>query len=515
MKRSRLTTSVLIVVALVGATLPVVAVAPSAAALDCDTAPPGAPCFVVDATVTRGAAVHRAQGFLHGIHDDSPNPTLVAALHPTAWRSHISQEFWDDSKGRYGGASTQLVTESYWESRFRQWYPAEDWAAYEQFVRDQVTASNAQGWPVDYWDIFNEPGLSPATCRSGVCANALLLEQVERTIDAGRSVDQDAAFVAPSTEVFRPTNPLGPLGVGRSLDLTTLLDHLVANDVDLDALSWHEIWSGSNEAGAVASPRSIVAHVTAARQLIAARPQLGPMEIHINEWGTPQNRLVPGWNAGYITAIEDADVDRANRSCWGDNQPYDLDGDGTIEADNGQGQNEQSVFYDECFGLHVGNQVRVLNGLFTLQGQPQADYWVHRFYADMAGTRVATSADDDFASAFATRDDATETVRVMAGRHYSCTPAVNPHCVGSPNVTHHDVSRTTPPPAAGAMSVKWPYPSGNVVVEVQRVPNVRGAVIAPTTVSTTTVAAVSGQSFEIALGNVADGEAITVTARPA
>jgi hypothetical protein len=353
--------------------------------------------------------------------------------------------------------------------------------------------------------------------------------EIQHAVSAIRSVDPNAKIVVPSTNLFRATAPVpnaGPLLV-QNLDIQTVLDWLVQNNVKVDAISWHELSVYRHESydypvpqavrdadvrGYVNSPRVVLDHVQKVRDMIAARPSLGNLEIHINEYGPPSSAMIPGWETGWIDAMEDANVDAALRSCWW--------------------LHEGADYNHGCFGPDDAHTSGRLDGLVTNNLEPKAAYWVHRFYADMTGNRLATTTSDpqlghgpsedgartsaDIASAFATRDDATSTVRTLVGRHYSCLREANADCA-SGNIRQWDGYRPVAPAAPGAVMLTWPYAAGNVKVTVNRLPaaNVQAALVAPVAVSTTTQAVTAGQQLRVDLGSVADGEAYTVTVAPA
>jgi hypothetical protein len=499
-------------------------------------------CVRVDTAATRGTAKRSAQGFLHGVAGGVPGSSLVTPLKPTAWRTS-EKDYVTATKGTYGGRATFIVRDWFYIHSGGQtsWT---DFTNYENYVKALVHQSIDEGWPIDYWDVMNEPDSPadpakiPATAEDGSrscagndpCLAITQLQEIEHAVSAIRSVDPNAKIVVPSLNKFRasPAVPQTGPALARMLDLETVLDYLVLRNIKVDAISWHELSNFRSDnydypipqavrdldnTKYVSSPRVVLDHVAQARALIAARPSLGNLEIHINEFGPVASTMVPGWEAGWLNAMEDANVDLGSRSCW-------------------QLQEGTSV-NDGCFGPAPGHASGRLDGLLTngTVQNPKAAYWVHRFYADMTGTRVATTTSDpqfghgppddgthtsaDITSAFATRDDATSTVRTMVGRHYSCTPASNALCAGG--IRQWDSYRPVAPTAPGAVLVKWPYASGSVNVTVKRIPNtdVQGPLASgPVAVSTTTATAVSGQDLRVDLGSVADGEAYTVTVSP-
>jgi hypothetical protein len=484
-------------------------------------------CVRVDTGARRGPAKLRAQGFLHGVAGNTPGPELVAPLKPQSWRTS-TKEYYDATKGTYGGTMTFIVRDWFWVNSGGQtsWT---DWANYESYLKTMVHKSIDEGWPVDYWDVFNEPDAvgSPSCATNDPCAAATQLQEIEHAVNAIRSVDPNAKIIVPSTNVFRATAGVPKAGAAlvQNLDIETVLDFLKLRNIKVDAISWHELSVYRHEnydlpvpqsvrdadvRGFVSSPRVVLDHVAKVREMIAAKG-LGPMEIHLNEYGTPSAMNIPGWEAGWINAMEDADVDAALHSCWW--------------------LKEGTDYNHGCFGPDDSHTSGRLDGLVTNNVEPKATYWVHRFYADMTGDRLATSTSDpqlghgpsedgartaaDITSAFATRDDATSTVRALVGRHYSCLREANVEC-SSGNVRQWDGYRPVAPAAPGAVVLTWPYASGPARVSVHRLPttDIQGPLAAPVEVSTTALDAVAGEALRVDLGSFADGEAYTVTVEP-
>jgi hypothetical protein len=484
-------------------------------------------CVRVATDVPKGPNTLRAQGFLHGVAGGEPGADLVAPLKPQNWRTS-TVEYYNATKKTYGGKMTFLVREWFWANGGGE-APYTDWARYESYVRTLVSRSIAEGWPVDYWDVMNEPdAVGAMACPANdPCAAATQLEEIRHAVTAIRSVDPNAKIVVPSLNTFRFGPPaLTGVALVRNLDIETVLDYLVLWNIKVDAISWHDINPYRHESYQypvpqsvrdadariyVRSPRVVLEQVDKVRAAIAARPSLGNLEIHINEYGPQQSIALPGWEAGWIGAMEDANVDVAMRSCWW--------------LHEGEGFNQG------CFGPGDAHVKGRLDGLITNGVEPKGTYWVHRYYADMTGTRVATSTTsdpqigtgppedgawhpNDVTSAFATRDDATSTVRALVGRHYSCRKSRD---CNTGLVIQWDGYRPNATPAPGAVLVKWPYTTGSARVTVARIPstNIEDALTAPVVVSSTMRPVATGQEIRVDLGTVADGEAYTVTVAPA
>jgi hypothetical protein len=347
--------------------------------------------------------------------------------------------------------------------------PWADWGAYYRFVQQLVRTALTHNQPVGYWEVQSEPdGMYPKVGRPTV---AQTLEQFRVASAAIESVDPNAKILGPSLSAYneRP---------GPTLDLSTFLDYVAARHLRLDAVSWHEVGARVSPADNPPDPESVVIDVARARRLIAARPGLGHPDIVISEYTSPENHLIPGWNVGWIEAIERAGVSSADRSCW---HGPDLTGQWVAECNEGG-----------------------LDGLFIPNsGLPQALYWVHRAYAGMTGNRVATSSSDGSVSAIATSGG--PSVDVLVGRHVTCTPEIRVDCPST--------SPKTPAPVDVEVDVTLPWSGGQAFAEVQRIPNLPGVLPAPLPVAYE-AAPVAGGVAHVLLSGFVDGDAYQISLSP-
>jgi hypothetical protein len=209
---------------------------------------------------------------------------------------------------------------------------------------------------------------------------------------------------------------------------------------------------------------------------LRARPALGQPAIFINEFGADTTHLVPGWAVAEITALEAANVDEANLSCWG--------------LPPGQG--------NECFRPD-------LDGLLTPDGtQPHAVYWVFASYAIMSGQRVPVTASSGAVSGFATRQPSNGAIKVLLGRHVSCTARTNRYC---------NQRGLAPAPASYVSVTIKVSTTSPVSVAVARVPNVAGALAFPRAGKPNVMDPKSGQ-ITVDLPTVGDGDAYFIDIEP-
>lgn len=467
--------------------------------------PAGQVCVSVDGASDNGAIAWRADGFLHGLDFAAPGTTfgysgppldLIQALHPTSWRmadcvtplSYFPECEW--AAQNTSASLTDVLSDDYYARRYDSNAkgvrpPWECWDCFTSDVNSIVTYPTPKVPATSvYWDLQNEPGFQLGPNQQG--NYRLYLEELQKAYETVKAAVPTAKIVLPSLDDPTDTTIGGTDGAVNPHVLTfdELLPFLVANNISPDALSWHE-----NGGLFETNPTVFPYQLDKIRYLESEYGLPTSPKIFVNEYDPAYANLLPGWSAGWIAALEAAKVDQANRACW-------------IETSAG-------TSYSEC---SKGS----LDGLFTptFDGrqteQPQANYWVYRFYAGMQGNLLTTTTSDNTVTALATNDATTRTIALLVGRHKSCTAAVNPDCTtaNAPEVG----GIPTPAPAAVNISVAYPYAATTVTATITDIPNVRGAMSQPA--STTMTLTVSNGTVTVPLAAVADGDAYTVTITP-
>jgi hypothetical protein len=355
--------------------------------------------------------------------------------------------------------------------------PWSNWGGYSYWVANTVKTVEA-AHHVDYWEIQNEPG-APGYYNASDWNNLTpqdLLWQYLIAYRAIKSVDPNAQIIGPSLSHF--ADYPGQYN-GHELDLVTFLDFAAANNMKLAAISWHEIDDslGPNPHDWGLLPQNIEDHVAEVRQLIAQRPALGSPQISINEYGHHMDSAIPGWNVGYLAALERSQAGAASRACWEDQTP-------------------QNTMYVDCWSP-------TLDALFGLDGiSRRANYWVYQTYANMTGSRFTVSSSDDTVSGLAAAGGGTKTVQALIGRHFSCLGGTNNNC--------WQPSGWVPGPIKMSLTIKIPWGVSVAQVTVARIPATWQLVTAPTTTFQGSVPVTNGVAT-LQVPTVADGDAYTIS----
>ncbi|MHB8508872.1 MAG: hypothetical protein ACYDGR_09525 [Candidatus Dormibacteria bacterium] len=423
-------------------------------------------CLTVKANEILGPVTLREQGFLHGI-DANANRSVVSALRPHYWRVN-SNDTYDQAKS-YGAQVTWVISDS-WREQYGisgqgiQAVPP-PWSAfpiYDSFVKTLVSQhSRTSRRPVDFWDIWPESTNGPTGTSSQI------LDTFRHAYLDIRQADPTARIGGPSLGVFAeiPYPLLSPTFPNQSswhdIDYRTFLDFAAANNLRFDVISWEEILAFD---GSDSRPEDVGQHASWLRQQIAARPSLGTPRLHINEYSNADNFHVPGWTVAWLEAMERANVDWGSRACW---------------------DSQDSPSGPTYSGCSLG-----VDGLLQADEKtPMPLYWVHESYASMSGDRVSTASSSADTVAYATRDDHSRKIVILAGR-YGGKKAAGTSPVG--------------------VLIEMPEGVKRAQVEVVRIPDQSGALAAPIFVSSR-IAAVEQGHIDLTLPAFDMGDAYRVT----
>lgn len=377
---------------------------------------PGRVCVGVDTARTIGPADHAAQGILHATYSGS-DQAYLPALDVSMYRDAVpygpdGELDWSQWPTNLGGAQTTLlVSDAWWQVNGGN-PPAPTDAElpqYADWLNSYVQAVLSSGKTVDYWEPVNEPGMqyySPSV--SPTVTATELYNQFLVSYDVIKARDPAARIIGPSLAKFEP---YADGSVEDGFNMTDFLNFASDHNLDLAAINWH--YNGTD-------PLYLADTVTAVRQMIAARPNLGHPLVFINEYGGRDTQRVPGWDVGFLDSLTDSGVASAGRSCW----------------------------LADCWRPD-------LDGLLTPDGSGTLpDYYVRSYYGAMAGTMIATDSTSDHVTSIASYDPVGRVVRVLVGRgvgygDHARSDLIDPAPVG---------------PTRVSVSVKVPWSSGSVEV---------------------------------------------------
>lgn len=439
-------------------------------------------CVHIESGRTLGTENLVGQGFLIAHKNFSGarvDAGLTSALKPQHWRFAETNPTENRRVASFAPHITHIISDN-WHNHTsptnggRAVAPWSNWTAYRAFVKNLVLTAKSQGWSPSYWDLFNEPDsidnyFSPAD--RAQATPQMMMDVLKAAYQSVKEADSNAKIVAPSLTDYVDI----PEGSNR-MDMGSFIRFAAANKMKLDAVSWHENSDGVGGPNwyTRSAAYNVLDHINRLRRLVAQNPAVGNPVIFINEYGTPQTSYVPSWNLSMFAAFEKANIAGANRSCWNN-----------------------------------GCSDPVLNGLLTLKGTTFTGtlptYWTAKAYADMKdATKVQVNSSSSWRlSGLAVRQNASSTIRILLGHHWSCAKAQNPVCA----------SGFTGGNLKTQVAIDWPYASPAANVTIQRIPAGITHINGPTTVSTSHVTVRSGK-VTASIPAFADGDvySLVVTA---
>jgi len=423
-------------------------------------------CVAADATQTDGAEQHVAQGFLHGLGLSDQGVSEMQALNPRWWRITEGSPSEMSAVKAFHPVTTAVLSDPWLEvtadaagHAISPWqYPN----AYSNFIVNEVQKRVADGNLPDYWDIQNEPNdysyynpLFPPTA-------ALLEQQFTIAYKAIKSVLPDAKILGPSFSIFKLN------GDDNHLGLQDFIDYATANNLQFAAISWHELNAGNSSNPAQQLP-SLADHVQEARAALDASPVLTGAQIFVNEFDSAFVGRLVGWDLGHVIALEQADVDQANRAC-----------------------------FEDC--INGGDSL-----IDPLDGQtPRMTYWGRLAYAQMTGSRVDATSTQRDTTAMTSVDNTAGTVTTIIARHHGCSTGGNLSCpltfVRPSNSGSLTLVLQLPSAAAGQHATVTMTPLAATVLDAPK---------APTSTQSSVSVALDGTA-KVSVPSLTDGSAYVV-----
>lgn len=386
-------------------------------------------------------------GFI-GDGEAAGGAAMMAALRPKTWR--LGFHYLDDrDRLKTLGVPMIVVLSDLWGYQ-KSNAPRLDWDKFEARVE-----AIALDWkPYDtIWDLWNEPD----NTGDQFAPSKNIGDFYEIYRHAYRAIRRARG---PGIPIEGPSYALYSLP-----SIRAFLDYCVANNLEVNYLSWHELDKDTN-------PALIAKDVAEVRQLIAQNPKYRALKIskiQINETVGQSAQYRPGEITGYLYYLEQAGVDGACKGCW-----WDTSG-------------RMNCFNKSIDGL-----------LDPATNKPRSAYWVYRLYADGAEHRVVSTTSDTRLAPIASLTDGG--VQILIGNH---SVESGPQAVADPELTITGLSR-----------IKSLHGAKSLTVTIKRLPDSGEAIVeAPLAVGTLT-APITNDSAVVTLPNLGPHEALVVDVSP-
>ena len=331
---------------------------------------PASPASAADLTLTVDVgqvvrpATQVAAGGLYGVGSDSqPTTDMLLPLNPTSFTqpppgtTHLGNgatepccDALDVGHNITRAGAQQFI-------RMPDIYPTfpyewQGWSDWEQKVTTMVEDRLAatDTTNVHGWELWNEPDWTWDTQAAGSFNDGWT-----RTYNLVRSLDSVTPIVGPSPSVYRHD------------DMLDFMTHARDTDTVPDVIVWHELtdmdWNQFDD------------HVADYR---AIEEQLGvsPRPIAINEYNSLNQMDIPSVALHWMSVFERHGAREAHRAYWFEAGTFD--------------------------------------GLFTLDDEPTASYWLYRWYGEMTGNIVRTTP-ESWLDGVASYDSSRRIVNVAFG----------------------------------------------------------------------------------------------------
>jgi hypothetical protein len=348
-------------------------------------------CVAADTSQSQGVEQHVAQGFLHGLGLTNTGVQEMQALQPTSWRITEGSPSEISAVQAFHPATTAMLSDPWYEitvnpQTHAAMSPWENWSAYTWFVKTEVQKRIAAGNLPDYWDIQNEPDLKAYYDPAFPPTAALIEQQFNVAYTAIKSVLPSAKIIGPSFGGFNL------VGDASHIALLDFINYATANNLQFAAISWHENNAGNGTQPSLQLP-VLADHVQMIRTALDASPVLAGAQIFVNEFDSSFTGRLTGWDLGHVIALEQAGVDQANRACF---ENCMNGGDSLLDPTDNQ--------------------------------TPRMTYWGRLAYAQMTGTRVATTTGQRDTTGMTTVDNTAHSLTTIIARHHGCSVGGNTDC---------------------------------------------------------------------------------------
>lgn len=320
------------------------------ASLGVSQGPPPARAATVEIEVDFAAATPRKSmtGFLHGYTVGGPPDAVIEPLKPGWWRISAVGDLSLYQRAAAFGAQVQVLVSDTYGYPLNNWNgngaPYDNWERWEAHVR--AVANVYRGQPV-HFDIWNEPDVA----------------DWNKTLFWDGTATQHHETYARAYRVLReelgPNVPIGGPSLANydEAAIKAFLDYCKKNRLEVNFLSWHELYAGDDDTPAVAD------HIQALLKLKKKYRKQRISQILVNEYGGPASQYLPGHILAFLYYLEEGGADGAIKACWDDSKAI-----------------------NNCWN-------ESLDGILDAKKKPRAAWWTYKTYADGIDSRVkATSS---------------------------------------------------------------------------------------------------------------------------
>lgn len=319
----------------------------------------------VDYAVTSNSSL--SWGFLHAFSPTQPVDGMLVPLGTTFLRSGAFTRY---DRAISLGIRYQDVLSDHWgypngSTHVGALWPYQDPSGYSSFLSSYLTSHSTQTFLID---VSNEPDLAGSWGGT-----------FQQFCDTYANAYRGLRAIYPTALIGGPSASSWSLGW-----YTSFLTQCLANNVQVNFLSWHET---SND------PTLVVAHAAEARSLLTnpTYSSLSIQELQVNEQGGQAIQYAPACALQGLVFMEQSGLSAAVRTAWADP---------TSGADNGHNNSLDGTLTDLTSQLTV---------------TPRGVYWAYAAYAQLGPLRSQTTVDIVNLTAIASSSSSNGALQVLIG----------------------------------------------------------------------------------------------------
>jgi hypothetical protein len=330
-------------------------------------------------------------GFLHGLDDPNyPARDDIRALQPKLFRTS-EQVRYDEGYGLTG--RVHYVTGDQWNDSSTSNTPYND-ISYENYLNALFAWGYNDGAirPGIVWECWNEP--------ENMTYNSWTISDFHQTYNKfyhllrESDLGENALAAGPSFGRFTEER------------MKNFFDYCLANNLEVNVVTWHEIWYPDQDSKPFAL---IQAHVEYVRNNFMNNPKYAPLKmqsIEINEIIWPGDKNNPAGIIGYLGNLEQVKVDYASRSCWEHIANVDSLGNVIFPIPSCDSQSCRDTSLNDLFTIDFDSENYVNNSnecvpLVNNAHKRKSSWWVHKVYGDGAQYRVRSYNEEAWSTVIA------------------------------------------------------------------------------------------------------------------